>query len=153
MKAKKCFKCGKVKPLDEFYKHPKMKDGHLGKCKECTKKDVHVHRDENLEKVKTYDKRRNRLPHRIKARKKYAQSSRGKKVCGKAKKKWIERNPLKKAVYRIFKSAIKTGRLKRQPCEKCGSTIRVHGHHDDYYKPLEVRWLCPKCHTEFHKTN
>lgn len=34
--VKTCFKCGKEKSLDEFYTHPRMKDGHLGKCKECT---------------------------------------------------------------------------------------------------------------------
>jgi hypothetical protein len=40
--------------------------------------------------------------------------------------------------------AIESGVISRQPCEVCG-LIPAEAHHDDYTKPLEVRWLC-RCH-------
>ena len=35
-------------------------------------------------------------------------------------------------------------------CQHCGKVAKLHGHHPDYEKPLEVVWLCPKCHAAEH---
>ena len=40
--------------------------------------------------------------------------------------------------------------MKRLPCEVCGER-KTHAHHDDYSKPLEVKWLCKKHHDEHHR--
>ena len=40
-------------------------------------------------------------------------------------------------------------RPERQPCERCGDP-NADRHHDDYDKPLEVRWLCRSCHIKHH---
>lgn len=46
--------------------------------------------------------------------------------------------------------AVHNGRLLREPCEKCGSTLMVEAHHEDYSKALDVEWLCHKCHMALH---
>lgn len=40
------------------------------------------------------------------------------------------------------------GKLSKMPCENCGDTAEKH--HDDYTKPLLVRWLCRPCHLLEH---
>jgi len=45
--------------------------------------------------------------------------------------------------------ALALGRLVRQACEQCGEP-KTDAHHDDYSKPLDVRWLCRSCHRIFH---
>jgi hypothetical protein len=63
---------------------------------------------------------------------------------------WINNNATKHAAHVILNTALSRGKIVKQPCEVCGTTYRVHGHHDDYSKPLDVRWLCPKHHKEAH---
>lgn len=58
--TKVCFKCKRELPIDNFYKHPQMADGHLNKCKECAKHDVHEKYMENIESPEYVEKERAR---------------------------------------------------------------------------------------------
>lgn len=46
--------------------------------------------------------------------------------------------------------AIRRGQLLRKECEMCGEP-KAEAHHDDYSKPLDVRWLCFAHHREWHR--
>lgn len=46
--------------------------------------------------------------------------------------------------------ALRKGYLKYEPCEVCGLED-AQAHHDDYTKPLNIRWLCSWHHAEHHK--
>lgn len=153
--SKICFKCNVEKPLNDFYKHPKMFDGYVNKCKECNKVDVKENRLNNIDYYREYDKGRMNKPERVLARLNYSNSEAGKESHRKARKAWIESNTIKRASQLIVKNAVKNGTLiKKNECEVCNaSEVRIHGHHDDYAYPMTVRWLCPKCHFEWHKKN
>ena len=47
---------------------------------------------------------------------------------------------------------VKRGKIIKGVCEICGSP-NVEAHHDDYTKPLEIKWLCKLHHKDYHKTN
>lgn len=48
------------------------------------------------------------------------------------------------------KDALNKGILIEQPCEICGTKENIIKHHEDYNKPLEVRWLCKRHHFDIH---
>lgn len=134
---KACFKCKVIKPLSEFYKHSQMADGHLNKCKDCAKNDVRTHRAQNLDKVRQYDRERGKRPERIKA---------GVEIT----RIWRAEDKRRQKAHNMVRNAVKTGKLVRQPCCRCGNPKTV-AHHEDYDKPLDVMWLCQPCHKQRHK--
>ena len=150
---KKCFKCLEEKSLAEFYKHKEMADGHLNKCKQCTKSDVFIYRINNLDKVQVYDKARAMAPERVLARKLYACTEAGKKSILNSTRRYRRDNPNKYKAHGIVQRAIRGNKLFKEPCQICGGKNNVHAHHDDYSKPLNVRWLCCHHHLEWHKVN
>lgn len=134
---KRCFKCEAEKPLDAFYKHPMMADGHLNKCKDCACKDVRQHRIKNPEKVREYDRKRANEPHRIALRRR------------EYLREW-DNHPDRMRARNTVSTAIRDGKLSKLPCAFCQATDGLEAHHHDYTKPLDVTWLCRPCHRRFH---
>jgi len=55
------------------------------------------------------------------------------------------------AIHGQVRRAIGRGELiKPIECSSCLRVKPLDGHHDDYSKPLEVRWLCRRCHLAHH---
>lgn len=67
-------------------------------------------------------------------------------------RRWKLKNKIKHNAHQAVQTAIMNGDLKKsKKCEDCGLIKKmIHGHHEDYSKPLEVRWLCVKCHRKAH---
>lgn len=137
---KTCFKCGIEKELSEFYKHSEMADGHLNKCKECTKKDNKKTRNDNIEYYRAYDRERAHEPHRL-------------EHLIRQSKKFRKENPQKYWAHRVVSNAVRDGKIiKPNYCSVCYRTgVRISGHHHDYSKPLDVVWVCQVCHSAIHK--
>jgi aspartyl/asparaginyl beta-hydroxylase (cupin superfamily) len=69
------------------------------------------------------------------------------------RKRYEEKYPEKYAAHIAVTRALRQGKLtKPDCCDECSQEGYVESHHDDYSKPLEVRWLCKKCHAVLNET-
>jgi hypothetical protein len=142
---KTCRGCDTQKPKECFYKHKQMADGRLNFCKECVRARVSRHRTANLGTIQEYDRARGLLPHR-----KADKAARAHKYAGKYEP-FKKRHPKKRAAHIVVGNAVREGILVPQACERCSYGIGVQAHHEDYSKPLDVIWLCTRCHGERHR--
>lgn len=147
---KSCIKCGVMKPLDDYYAHRAMKDGHLNKCRSCCLEYINKRREQHGDEIRAYDRSRGNLPHRIEARRRYAETEAGKEAIKRAKAAYTKRYPEKKRANMALRNAILTGRVLKLPCFVCGCD-KVEAHHVAYDLPLDVVWLCPTHHKQTHK--
>lgn len=150
--VKTCRGCGESKPVTEFYKRRQSADGYLNKCKKCACFDLRQRRQKNIDKVRAYERERRKNG----ARKyvyKYKKIKLTEKQIAMAKisnARYREKNKDKIRAQWKINHEIRTGRILRQSCEACGAQ-KAQAHHDDYSKPLDVRWLCSKCHGAHHR--
>jgi ribosomal protein S27AE len=127
-----CRACKRMRDLSMFYRSTTGITA--GECAECVKSRVAENYRENIEHYRAYEKVRCQQPERRAAASEYQRKRRA---------KYPGKNKARNAVA----NAVRDGRLIRQPCEVCGDQ-KTQAHHDDYRRPLAVRWMCFKCHRE-----
>ncbi len=89
----------------------------------------------------------------------YKQTAKGQAVAERGKPRRAVRNKMRYWTDDAYRAkvlartavgnAIKLGKMARGTCETCGQ--RAEAHHEDYTKPLEVRWFCRAHHREAHR--
>jgi hypothetical protein len=127
---KPCPKCGVVNFFSDDYR---KKNGY--RCNPCGSKAsvewAKSHREWKRKKNNAYYSKRSAM--------------RAEKTA-----KWRANHPDRRRAHQAVQTGKRNGTIIPKPCETCGSTHRVHAHHDDYSKPLEIAWLCHIHHMERH---
>jgi hypothetical protein len=153
---KPCRQCGAV--AEHYQSIPTC-------CKECWRARVTARRIAKIDQVRLYDRERSKLPHRRLARailarrpdqillkKEYANKPENRTKAVAINRRKRETMPGYKAAHTAVACGIRNGSLIRPSrCSRCGGKGKIHAHHDDHEKHLDVLWLCPMCHTHRHQ--
>jgi len=84
--------------------------------------------------------------------KKYRRTDAGSAAAYRSARNSILKDRQKERARRAVAYYIRVGKLTRpRVCESCPSLTRLDAHHINYSKPLDVTWLCRRCHTDIHK--
>lgn len=117
-----------------------------GLCRSCDRERVAAWRLANPDKVRAINRRpRQRDPEKRREYKmRYLARNPG------AQNTWRENSPELQPAYRRVAAALKRGELTRPTeCQACGRTCKPQAAHEDYSRPLLVRWLCVTCHVRW----
>ncbi len=134
-KTKPCTRCGQMLPLTEFSPCPHGRYGRYSRCKRCQALLTRIRRAQGDGPREAH--RRWRKLHRADA--------------SAAAQRWKRRHPERERAHYAVRAALLGGLLRRpERCQGCGRVGRVVAHHADYARPLEVEWLCRRCHARRH---
>lgn len=153
--TKKCGKCGLQKSVDAYHRRSRSKDGLQSYCKEC---DKHATLSQMASKEGREYRSRWRMSEKgVSSRRSYLESDNGKKKHKENAARHRERHKQKVKARAAVSNAIVLGLLVRaDKCSVCfvsppamrDGRSALQAHHDDYSKPLDVQWLCVKCHKD-----
>lgn len=147
-----CTRCGAEKTPADFPRHKRYVSGRSSVCKVCRAEQARAYvRTATGAAVTAAAKARYRVSsdgkkHERDYQRAYRRTPSGRAAFARADR---SRDPLKVAARKAVYHAVRTGRLVRGRCEGCGAGP-THAHHDDYSKPLVVRWFCRLCHDQLH---
>ena len=142
--TKICRNCNQKKPLDQFYWHLSMRDKHRSDCKICFQEKRHDYQQVyNIERRHT--KAYKQWQHEYEKTTEYQEAHREHAA------QYRQQYPERIQACNLVNNSLRNGRLSRQFCEVCGTFQNVEAHHKDYSKPLDIDWLCSKCHALYHR--
>jgi len=174
MNVKVCTGCNIEKDLISFGLDKKGKFGRNQKCKKCCNERAKktVHSEAAIEKNKLYKAKwqkenKDKLNERrkidyennldtyrkngIRRQKNYRATEAYKEKHREYTKAYNIQNLEKLGAQQKLRRAINSKKLFRaENCEECGIKCKPDAHHYDYKKPLDVIWLCKKCHVYIH---
>lgn len=141
----RCSKCRRMLAETQF---PPSALGYC--CLACFREINRAYRKNNTERVRRFARERIRRWRETHTPIKRVESATTKAKAKERARKLYKEHPQRVLARLAVQRAVKSGRLVRQPCEKCGAE-KTQAHHDDYSKPLDVRWLCARDHVREHK--
>lgn len=151
--VKLCKMCGEIKRASAFGVNKNLKSGLTTYCKECQNNKSKAYFDSHREQVLERNKERGPAT-RARFKEKH-----GQEYINEYARNYYSGCPNRRKrakVYAKLAQALTDGTvIKPHKCEMCsveeGNGIKIEAHHKDYLKPLEVMWLCKKCHGKVHQ--
>jgi len=156
---KVCSACKIEKNESEFCKNKERKDGLNHQCRECLsirKKKSYKPEKYQTEEFKEKNRKNSEKFRRENPEKASIQSRKWSEKNREKRRQYQEKsrknNLEKRAVNEHLKRYVKKGLIERgSMCQDCNKEGKMEAHHIDYSKPLEVQWLCRRCHMKRHR--
>jgi len=168
---KRCGRCKRIKLIDEFGRNRARADGLNERCKACHREAAREYRARHRDRLAALRRRqyardgyarrlkkmryRHENPEIVRLATRRYRLKNLKRIRARSRRYYVE-NPRKVKAHTLVHQALTYGDLKREECEICNFLDRPSNrrktvaHHEDYDRPLDVRWLCHAHHRQLH---